>query len=62
MRRTSGRTWKIWLDMAGLMADTFNIRATEAARGTVKDHLNHLMKDGYLVQHGKGKGTWYSLP
>ena len=38
------------------------IRATEAARGTVKDHLNHLMKDGYLVQHGKGKGTWYSLP
>ena len=38
------------------------IRATDAARGTVKDHLNHLIKDGYLVQHGKGKGTWYSLP
>src|SRR5665213_268849 len=38
------------------------IRATDAARGTVKDHLNHLMKDGYLVQHGKGKGTWYALP
>ena len=38
------------------------IRATGAARGTVKDHLNHLIKDGYLVQHGKGKGTWYSLP
>jgi Mn-dependent DtxR family transcriptional regulator len=38
------------------------IRATDAARGTVKDHLNHLIKDGYLVPHGKGKGTWYSLP
>ena len=38
------------------------IRATDAARGTVKDHLNHLIKNGYLVQHGKGKGTWYSLP
>ena len=38
------------------------IRATGAARGTVKDHLNQLMKNGYLVQHGKGKGTWYSLP
>jgi Fic family protein len=38
------------------------LRATDAARGTVKDHLNHLIRDGYLVQHGKGKGTWYSLP
>ena len=38
------------------------IRATGAARGTVKDHLSHLIKGGYLVPHGKGKGTWYSLP
>ena len=38
------------------------IRATGAARGTVKDHLKHLIKGGYLVPHGKGKGTWYSLP
>ena len=38
------------------------IRATSAARGTVKDHLNRLIKNGYLLQHGKGKGTWYSLP
>ena len=38
------------------------IRAIGAARGTVKDHLNQLIKNGYLVQHGKGKGTWYSLP
>ena len=38
------------------------IRATSDARGTVKDHLNRLIKNGYLVPHGKGKGTWYSLP
>ena len=38
------------------------IRATSAARGTVKDHLNRLIKNGYLVPHGRGKGTWYSLP
>ena len=38
------------------------IRATNAARGTVKDHVNRLIKNGYLVPHGKGKGTWYSLP
>ena len=38
------------------------IRATRAARGTVKDHLQQLIKNGYLVRHGKGKGTWYSLP
>jgi Fic family protein len=38
------------------------LRATDAARGTVKDHLNHLIRDGYLVRHGNGKGAWYSLP
>ena len=38
------------------------LRATDAARGTVKDHLNHLIRDGYLVRHGNGKGSWYSRP
>ncbi len=37
------------------------IRVTGAARGTVKDHLGLLIKNGYLVQHGKGKGTWYAV-
>jgi Fic family protein len=36
------------------------IRATGAARGTIKDHLGLLTKNGYLVRHGKGKGTWYA--
>ena len=27
-----------------------------------KDHLNQMIKSGYLVPHGKEKGTWYSLP
>jgi Fic family protein len=38
------------------------IRVTSAARGTVKDHVNQLIKNGYLLPHGKGKGRWYSLP
>lgn len=37
------------------------MRATDAARGTIKDHLGLLIKNGYLVQHGKGKGTWYAV-
>lgn len=32
------------------------IRVTSAARGTVKDHLNQLIKKRYLVPHGKGEG------
>jgi hypothetical protein len=37
------------------------LRVTGAARGTVKDHLTLLIKSGHLLQHGKGKGTWYSV-
>jgi len=37
------------------------LRVTGAPRGTVKDHLTILIKSGYLLQHGKGKGTWYSV-
>ncbi len=36
------------------------IRVTNAPRGTIKDHLSLLIRHGYLSQHGKGKGTWYS--
>src|SRR5271155_2013921 len=32
------------------------LRVTGAPRGTVKDHLTMLIKSGYLLQHGKGKG------
>lgn len=37
------------------------IRATGASRNTLKDHLKRLVEQGHLLQHGKGKGTWYSL-
>ncbi|HEX3703658.1 MAG TPA: DUF977 family protein [Vicinamibacterales bacterium] len=33
------------------------IRVTSAARGTVKDHVSQLIKNGYLVPHGRGKGS-----
>lgn len=31
-----------------------------ANRNTVKLHLRQLVQQGYLEQHGRGKGTWYS--
>jgi len=37
------------------------IRATGASRNTLKDHLKNLVEQGYLLQYGKGKGTWYAL-
>ena len=37
------------------------IRATGASRNTLKDHLRRLVEQGHLLQHGKGKGTWYVL-
>ncbi len=36
------------------------IHVVGAPRGTVKGHLSALVKSGHLLQHGKGKGTWYS--
>lgn len=32
----------------------------DANRNTVKLHLRQLVQQGYLKQHGTGKGTWYS--
>lgn len=32
-----------------------------ANRNTVKPHLRQLVQQGYLEQHGTGKGTWYSV-
>lgn len=33
-----------------------------ANRSTLKDHFKRLVKQGHLIQHGKGKNSWYSLP
>lgn len=32
---------------------------TSANRATIKTHLAKLVKDGHLVKHGIGRGTWY---
>jgi Fic family protein len=32
-----------------------------ANRNTVKLHLRQLVQQGYLEQHGAGRGTWYSM-
>jgi Fic family protein len=36
-------------------------RATGANRNTIKDHLKALTRDGHIVKHGGGRGTWYGL-
>ena len=38
------------------------INVTAAPRGTIKDHIAALVRNGHLAKHGTGKGTWYSLP
>ena len=37
------------------------IKTTNAARGTIKDHVASLVKNDHLTKHGKGKGTWYTI-
>lgn len=38
------------------------IRTTGTSRNTLKEHFRRLQEQGHVVQHGTGKGTWYSLP
>jgi Fic family protein len=38
------------------------VRLTGASRNTLKEHLRALVAKRHLVQHGAGRGTWYSLP
>ncbi len=38
------------------------IRVTRGSRNTLKEHFRRLLDQRHLVQHGKGKGTWYALP
>ncbi len=38
------------------------VMATKANRATIKKRLGELVRSQLLRQHGKGKGTWYSLP
>ena len=35
---------------------------TGASRNTLKEHLRMLVERRHLMQHGVGRGTWYSLP
>jgi Fic family protein len=37
-------------------------KLTNVSRNTVKDHVAALTQRGYLVRHGAGRGTWYTLP
>jgi len=37
------------------------IKLTNGRRATIKLRLSELLEAGYLVRHGQGRGTWYSL-
>jgi Fic family protein len=38
------------------------VTLTGASRNTLKEHLRMLVERRHLVQHGRGRGTWYGLP
>ena len=38
------------------------VTLTGANRNTLKEHLRMLVERRHLMQHGVGRGTWYSLP
>lgn len=38
------------------------IKLTNISRNTLKEHFRTLIKKGYLVLRGKGRGSWYELP
>jgi DNA-binding MarR family transcriptional regulator len=38
------------------------LEATKANRSTLKAHVKSLVSSERIVQHGTGRGTWYSLP
>ena len=51
------------LDLAkahGRVTNSQVVDMTGANRNTVKKHLQMLVSANHLVQHGNGKGTWYS--
>ena len=37
------------------------VESTNAPRNTIKKYLVSLVAQGYLKQHGQGRGPWYTL-
>lgn len=44
----------------GRISIAFISNAIGANRNTVKKHVQQLVRNGQLVSHGKGRGTYYS--
>jgi len=38
------------------------VTVTGANRNTLKVHFRSLVRDGWLIRHGAGRGSWYALP
>ena len=45
----------------GRISVAFITNELQANRNTVKKHLQNLVKNGRLVKHGKGRGSYYSI-
>lgn len=56
----------VWESMLAVAKERGRITITETVallainRNTAKAHLRELVRQGYLIQHGAGKATWYS--
>jgi hypothetical protein len=37
------------------------VKLTGQSRGTVRDHVRALTRDGHRTPHGAGRGAWYAL-
>ena len=37
------------------------VKLTDTSRNTLKQHFRNLVKNGHLIQHGRGRGVWYGL-
>jgi len=45
----------------GRLTITEAVTLLEVNRNTAKLHIRQLVENGYLIQHGTGKATWYTL-
>ena len=37
------------------------VRRTPMSPSTIRKCINHLIREGFMRRHGKGKGTWYTM-
>jgi len=51
-----------WLENMGRSRLSFLVKSLSVNRNTIKKHVQELRRTGRLVLHGRGWGTFYTLP